>query len=229
MLGPNITRLPTAAYLRAEVAITLDDGPDPVVTPQVLDLLDHYKTHATFFCVGKRVTTYPALVQEIIRRGHSVENHSLRHLHGFSLLGPAAMTAEVLGAQHVIEGVTGIAPQFFRAPAGLRNPFIEPILARLGVRLVSWTRRGFDTVATDPDLVTFRLLKGLAPGDILLLHDGRAARTASGNLIIIEVLPRLLQALRSAGLRGVSLKEAFSDCTTTASPVTIDAIVNSQQ
>ena len=208
LLGPNITRLPAAATGRGEVAITIDDGPDPKVTPQVLDLLDQYGAHATFFCVGDLVTRYPGLAQEIVKRGHAVENHSLHHFYRFSLLGPSSMLQEVRGAQQAIGAVTGVEPRYFRAPAGLRNPFLEPILARLQLRLASWTRRGFDTVANDPQLVTARLLRGLGAGDIVLLHDGRAATTASGNPVILEVLPHLLQELRARGLQCVTLEAA---------------------
>ena len=208
LLGPNITRLPAAAAGRGEVAITIDDGPDPKVTPQVLDLLDQYGAHATFFCVGDLVARYPELARTIVERGHALENHSLHHFYRFSLLGPSSMLQEVRGAQQAILAVTGVEPRYFRAPAGLRNPFLEPILARLQLRLASWTRRGFDTVANDPQLVTARLLRGVGPGDILLLHDGRAATTAAGNPVILEVLPRVLHELRARGLQCVTLEAA---------------------
>ena len=150
---------------------------------------------ATFFCIGERVLRYPDLAQEIVRRGHVIENHSQRHRHNFSLLGPGGMSAEVSQAQESILRVTGSSPQFFRAPAGLRNPFLDPVLARLKLRLASWTRRGFDTVSADADAVFRRLANPLQAGDILLLHDGNAARTRRGQPVILEVLPRLLDAL----------------------------------
>ncbi|MGK2925368.1 MAG: polysaccharide deacetylase family protein, partial [Lysobacterales bacterium] len=88
-LGPNWTRLPEAAAARHEIALTIDDGPDPIVTPQVLDLLDRGSARATFFCIGDRAERYPDLCVEIVRRGHAVENHSQHHRHHFALLGPA--------------------------------------------------------------------------------------------------------------------------------------------
>ncbi len=84
-LGPNWTCLPAAATARNEIALTIDDGPDPGVTPQVLDILDRYAAQATFFCVGEKAARYPDLCREIIRRGHAVENHSQHHRHTFSL------------------------------------------------------------------------------------------------------------------------------------------------
>jgi peptidoglycan/xylan/chitin deacetylase (PgdA/CDA1 family) len=209
LLGPNWTRLPAQAGIAARVAITIDDGPEPDVTPQVLAQLEQYRACATFFCIGERVLRYPDLAQEIVRRGHSIENHSQRHRHNFSLLGPGGMSAEISRAQESILRVTGSRPRFFRAPAGLRNPFLDPVLVRLKLLLASWTRRGFDTVNGDADVVFRRLTNPLQSGDILLLHDGHAARSRSGKPVILDVLPRLLDALSSAGLTPVTLRSAL--------------------
>lgn len=209
-LGPNWTRLPAPSRARGEVAITIDDGPDPDVTPRILALLGAYGVRATFFCVGERVERHPELAREIVRLGHRIENHSLRHRHVFSLLGPGGMEREIAGAQRAIERITGEVPVFFRAPAGLRNPFLDPVLCRLRLRLASWTRRGFDTVNGDADRVYRRLTRSLSAGDILLLHDGHAARGHLGTPVIVEVLPRLLETLRSRRLQPVTLQAALS-------------------
>jgi len=119
------------------------------------------------------------------------------------------MAAEIARAQECIARVTGESPRFFRAPAGLRNPFLEPILRHLKLQLVSWTRRGFDTVNADADDVYRRLSQSLVDGDILLLHDGHAARARTGTPVILEVLPRLLETLRRRQLQPVSLRAAL--------------------
>ncbi len=207
-LGPNWTRLPAAAAAAGRVALTVDDGPDPSVTPRVLARLDEHRARATFFCIGERIARYPDLTREIARRGHAIENHSQHHPHHFSLLGPGGLRREILEAQETIAAVSGAVPIFFRAPAGLRNPLLEPVLTRCGLSLASWTRRGFDTVRRDADSVLARLTRGLRAGDILLLHDGRAARTRTGSPVILEVLPRLLDACASAALTTVTLRAA---------------------
>ncbi|MEO5844612.1 MAG: polysaccharide deacetylase family protein [Caldimonas sp.] len=207
-LGTNWTRLPPAAILRREIAITIDDGPDPVVTPAVLDLLDEHGVAATFFCIAARARLHPALCREIARRGHSVQNHSDGHSHRFSLLGPKAMAREIGAAQVSLADIVGEAPRFFRAPAGLRNPFLAPMLQRLDLQLVSWTRRGFDTVRRDPEAMLARLGAGLGAGDILLAHDGNAARDANGQALLLAVLPRLLERARALDLVAVTLPAA---------------------
>lgn len=210
LLGPNWTRLPAQAAADRAVAITIDDGPDPEVTPQVLAALDELGAQATFFCVGRKVQRYAELAREIVQRGHAIENHTQRHLHNFSLLGPGALTEEIESAQENIEEVTGTRPVFFRAPAGLRNPFLDPVLTNLDLQLASWTRRGFDTVSRNADRVLGKLTRHLQGGDILLLHDGHASRTPTGRPIILEVLPRLLMAVAEAKLRPITLRAALT-------------------
>ena len=180
------------------------------MTPRVLDLLDAHGMHVTFFCIGERVARYAPLARDIVRRGHAIENHSQRHRNYFSLMGPRAISAEIGRAQSTIADVTGVAPKFFRAPAGLRNPLLDPLLRRFGLQLASWTRRGFDTVNRDPDDVLRKLVRGLAAGDILLLHDGQAARTRSHVPVIEVVLPRLLAEFDAAGLSPVTLRAALN-------------------
>jgi peptidoglycan/xylan/chitin deacetylase (PgdA/CDA1 family) len=210
LLGPNWTRLPAASAARGEIAITIDDGPHPQITPRVLAQLAEHRALATFFCVGERVERHADLAREIVRQGHTIENHSQRHRHNFSLLGPDGMRAEIARAQDSISRVTGSTPQFFRAPAGLRNPFLDPVLTALDLRLASWTRRGFDTVNGDPDAVYQRLTHSLHGGDILLLHDGNAASGATGQPVVLEVLPRLLATFRARQLTPVTLRGALS-------------------
>jgi len=210
LLGPNWTRLPPGAARQRQVAITLDDGPDPQVTPRVLALLEERRVRATFFCIGERVRAYSELAREITRRGHAIENHSHRHAHAFSLMGPRGLTREVERAQDTIGIVTGQRPAFFRAPAGFRNPFLDPVLSRLDLRLATWTRRGFDTVSASAGSVVAKLTGRLAAGDILLLHDGNAARDAAGQPVVLEVLPRVLDAIAAADLTPITLRAALA-------------------
>jgi peptidoglycan-N-acetylglucosamine deacetylase len=208
-LGSNWTSLPAASAARGEIAITIDDGPDPQVTPQVLAILKRYQARATFFCIGELAQRHTECVRACVAGGHAIENHSYQHRHTFSLLGPQGMQREITRAQGALSEVSGSTPLFFRAPAGLRNPFLDPVLQRLRLQLASWTRRGFDTVNADAEAVYARLVRDLKAGDILLLHDGHAARTTRGTPLILDVLPRLLDAIRSQSLTPVTLREAL--------------------
>jgi peptidoglycan/xylan/chitin deacetylase (PgdA/CDA1 family) len=206
LLGPNVRRLPGT---RAEIALTIDDGPDPYVTPRVLDILAEKNIKATFFCIATRLQHHPALVQRMLDEGHHIENHSMRHRHSFSVMGLGGMKKEILQAQQAIEETTGRKPQFFRAPAGLRNPFLDPVLHELELQLVSWTRRGFDTLDRDAQRITMRLAGNAQAGDILLLHDGNAAGRKNGQPVILEVLPQLIDRLTQQNLRFVRVADGL--------------------
>ena len=214
LLGPNMTRLGPAASARREVALSFDDGPDPAVTPHVLDLLQAHGAHASFFCVGERALAHPDLVRKMVEHGHSVENHSAYHSNGFAFLGPRPLIREITTAQTQIQQACGVAPSFFRAPMGFRSPWLAPVLERIGLRYATWTRRGFDAVETDPQAVLARLTHNLRSGDILLLHDGHTAAPwgqparRPGTPVVLDVLPALLDALHAQGLKPVSLPEA---------------------
>lgn len=211
LLGPNLTRLPAEAVTRREVALTIDDGPDPEVTPRVLAILASQQACATFFCIGERAASHPALIQAIVAGGHRIENHGQQHRKHASLYGPRGWAREVGDAQDTLAALSGRRPQYFRALAGLRNPFLDPALQRLGLSLASWTRRGYDTRTGDADAVLARLTHELAAGDILLLHDGHAARTPAGEPVILAVLPRLLAALAERQLVPAFLPDQIAE------------------
>ncbi len=210
LLGPNLTRLPGPSQTRRELALTIDDGPDPEVTPRVLDLLASAGVQASFFCIGRRARQHPELCREIVARGHRVENHGDAHSNAFSLFGPGRMRADIAAAQSTLADITGQAPLFFRPTAGLRNPFLEPVLAGLDLQLAAWTRRPYDTRDGRPQRVLQRLTRGLAPGDILLLHDGHAALTPDGQPVILATLPLLLDTFKAQQLRPVTLLHALT-------------------
>lgn len=215
LLGPNLTQLPASAG--NQIALTIDDGPDPEITPRVLDLLERHGVRATFFCIGETARRHPRWIEAIAARGHAVENHSQHHRVFFSLQGPRALRREIETAQRTLTEISGVCPLFFRAPAGLRNPFLEPVLCALGLHLASWTRRGFDTRARDMQRVAQRLLRGLSARDILLLHDGNAGRDANGRPVVLDVLPIVLRAAQEAGLHWTTLRAAAGAGLTPAS------------
>jgi peptidoglycan/xylan/chitin deacetylase (PgdA/CDA1 family) len=162
-----------------DVLITIDDGPDPDDTPALLDLLDQHGRKAVFFVMGEKVRRFPELAREIVRRGHELGNHTMTHPVGFFWgYGPVRTRREIEECQRAIEEVVGVKARFFRAPAGHRNWFTHPVLKELGLELVGWRKRAYDTVRSDVDGIVCDLTNGAKDGDILLLHE--ATKTALG-------------------------------------------------
>jgi peptidoglycan/xylan/chitin deacetylase (PgdA/CDA1 family) len=176
------------------VALTFDDGPDPVSTPALLDLLREAGVPAAFFCIGERVAAHPELAARIAREGHLVENHSYHHSHLTNFFGVGRLCAELKRTQAIIERTTGVAPTCFRPPMGLSNPRVFRAARTVGLRVVGWTARGFDTRAADPARIVERVLRGIAPGGVILLHDGDIAADR-----LVATVERLLAALRARG------------------------------
>lgn len=211
LLGPNITHLPQSAIAKRQIALTFDDGPDPIVTPQILDILEKHQAKATFFCIGRLAEQHPEVIRHIVAQGHQVENHSYSHTPTFAFNGSKGLSTEILRAQKVLEQLTGKRPRFFRPMAGIRNPLLDHVLSKHGLRLVSWSRRGFDTQLKNPRRLCRWLTKELSPGGILMLHDGNTARTDNGVAVSVACLSNVLQCIADAGLTTVTLDEAFNE------------------
>src|SRR5213594_773270 len=134
IFGPTICRTNSPRKL----AITVDDGPNPAMTPQLLDLLDRYQAKATFFLIGRFVRECPDLAKETVARGHAVGNHTESHRNLFKL-GPAQVTVELRLCHNAIANTLGAPAKWFRPPYGFRNPWVIPAAQALGCETVMWT------------------------------------------------------------------------------------------
>ena len=169
-LGPVFTSFETNAR---EVWITIDDGPSPAHTRRMLDILAQYDARATFFVVGANAEKHPHLITEILTRGHSLANHTHTHpSRTFWCASARRLRREIDGCAEQLRSTPERPAHFFRAPAGMKNFFVHPALARRGLGLVGWTVRGLDTVKQDAARVAERIEKGARPGAIILLHEG---------------------------------------------------------
>ncbi|MCH1910342.1 polysaccharide deacetylase family protein [Stenotrophomonas sp. Y6] len=187
--APVLSRLPGPA-----VWLTIDDGPSDD-TLAILDLLDRYDARATFFMVGERAAARPELVREVLRRGHGLGNHSHSHPQAwFWRLGPRRMASEIGHCQQVLTAIAGTPPRWYRSVVGMTNPFVAAALRRHGLARVGWSARGFDGVHCQPQTVVARIVRDLAPGAIVLLHEGAAH---GHNAAIVE---SVLQQLQMRGL-----------------------------
>ena len=153
------------------VAITFDDGPDPVKTPIILDILKKYNLQATFFCIGKNIVNHEQLVKRIHEEGHLIGNHSFSHSKWFDLFSSGMMRTELLATDHLIANITGKSPLFFRPPFGVVNPMVCNALKNMHLQAICWNIRSFDTLRNNPQKTLQRILKQLEPGAIILLHD----------------------------------------------------------
>jgi peptidoglycan-N-acetylglucosamine deacetylase len=134
LFGPTICRTNSARKL----AITFDDGPNPTITPKLLDLLDRYNAKATFFLIGRFVRECPDLVKETAARGHAIGNHTESHPNLFWLT-PSQIAAELRACHEAISSTLGAPPKWFRPPFGFRNPWVISEAHKLGCRTAMWT------------------------------------------------------------------------------------------
>jgi len=195
LFGSVITRFRTH---RPEIWLTIDDGPDAVDTPRILDLLGEYEAVASFFAVGQRVDAHRKLAERIHSAGHTLENHTFSHpVARFWSLGRGAMQREISRGTHAIRTAIGRSPRYFRAPVGMWNPHVHPILAREGLLPVGWSIAGGDGFRADPERVANRVLGSLRPGAIVMLHEGSG--DGSGPSWRPSSLQFLLRGLRDRG------------------------------
>ena len=215
-MGSGIFARPilSGAALRGQdrLALTFDDGPHPVHTRRVLDLLDAHHHRATFFVIGERAAAAPELLAEIVQRGHGLGNHSLRHARTTTFQPVDRLTDELLRTNAILQRASGARPRWFRPPAGLLSPRVAAAAAKAGLDLVGWsaTARDGTTRATVEGSLS-RLLRGLRPGAILVLHD--AAERDDREPIAPAVLARLLSEMKARSLRSVTLDELLLGAT----------------
>jgi peptidoglycan/xylan/chitin deacetylase (PgdA/CDA1 family) len=193
--GPVATRFETTDR---EVWLTIDDGPDPRDTPDLLDLLARHGAKASFFAIGKKAAAHPDLCRRIVAEGHSLENHSHSHPSALWWAMPRLLVRRDLErANAALIEASGEFPRYFRSPVGMTNAGVHPAATRLGLRVVGWSAEGRDGCPAAPTTIVRRIMRGVFPGAILLLHEsGRSHHRAL-------TLSRLLDQLARAGYRCV--------------------------
>ncbi|MGI8820885.1 MAG: polysaccharide deacetylase family protein [Chthoniobacterales bacterium] len=197
--GPVVTSFATSEQ---EVWLTLDDGPSPAHTLQLLDLLERFDARATFFVIGRQAEKHPHLITEILARGHQLANHTSTHpVASFWCAGPRMVAREIDQGAAPLRATPERPVRYFRAPAGLKSPFLHPALERRGLRLIGWTVRGLDTALSDAVRVAARIEQQARPGAIILLHEAR--RVENAPTFSPRCLELTLQRLTERGYRFV--------------------------
>lgn len=188
---------------RKEVALTFDDGPNPLKTPALLDALALAKAPATFFVVGTRAETAPDLVRRMAREGHDVENHSYTHPNIAQCI-PTTVESEILRNSIVVRSLTGRYPTFFRPPGGNASPTLSRLAAAYGVTLAFWNIDAISAeYAGSPDGLVDFVMRRVTPGSIVLMHNGIDTTTAA--------IPKLVAALRAKGYKIVTLRQITAE------------------
>jgi peptidoglycan/xylan/chitin deacetylase (PgdA/CDA1 family) len=221
IFGPAITHTNSPRKL----AVTFDDGPNPSMTPKLLDLLDRHRVRATFFVIGKFAREHPDLLRETVARGHVVGNHTDSHPNLF--WSSASQTRDELRrCQDAITDALNAPPKFFRPPFGWRNPWLAAVTHELHLKVVTWTLLPGDWHAPTDDWLIDRMqsisshAKSTASqanattsarsGDILCLHDGGHRAQNTDRTRTLAVLEECLPRWRDLGLEFVTMNEAVS-------------------
>jgi len=218
IFGPTICRTNSCGKL----AITFDDGPNPSITPKLLDLLDRHEARATFFLIGRFVRECPGLVKEISARGHVIGNHTETHPNLFWLT-PGQINAELQQCHAAIADTLGAPPQWFRPPFGMRNPWVISKAGELGCQTVMWTLIPGDWREKPAEWLISRMqpiarharrsskygsAAARGTGDILCLHDGSHRQLNGDRTRTLAALEHWLPRWRDLGLEFVTIDDA---------------------
>ncbi len=205
-----------------KLALTFDDGPNPAITPKLLDLLDRYNAKATFFLIGRFVRECPDLVKETAARGHSVGNHTESHPNLFWCT-PTQVRIELRLCQDAIRNVLGAPPKWFRPPYGMRNPWVIRVAREMGCETVmltlipgDWMVKPAEWLIPRLQPIADRVVKSSKQdidsrgewGDVLCLHDGSHRGLNGDRTRTLAALEHWLPRWRDLGLEFVTIDEA---------------------
>lgn len=220
LFGPAIWRTNSPRKL----AITFDDGPNPKITPELLNLLDRFHARASFFVIGRFARECPELLRETVERGHSVGNHTLSHPNLF-WRSARQIHEELRQCNEAISEATKASPRWFRPPFGLRNPWVISEARALGLDTVLWTLLPGDWRGKPPGWLIKRLevianhaqsagsggkISESGHGDILCLHDGDHRFLNGDRAATLAALQHWLPRWRDMGLEFVTIDEAVN-------------------
>lgn len=189
------------------VALTFDDGPDPEVTPAVLDALARHGARATFFVIGRALHAHPALGRRIEAEHHELGNHSLNHSRWQNFFCESRQRKEIEGGAGAIAELAQRAePPLYRPPIGLKSPPFARAARALQLSVIAWSLHSHDSRTSDPQRIARRVLARIRPGDIVLMHDGHDL-SGRHRPACAQALPQILQGLREKGLQCVTVSE----------------------
>lgn len=204
VLYPTISRGPRS---QPRVALTFDDGPDPEVTPAVLDTLRSCAARATFFVIGRHLEKNTATAARALAEGHELGNHSWMHSYFQNFYRTDKQHMDVDRSARLIQQLCGTTTEpLYRAPVGLKSPPLARVAHARKLTMVAWSLHSRDTIARDAKATAARVLSRIAPGDIVLMHDGHE-REGQHRRVAAAALPLILRGLQERGLSSVTVSE----------------------
>ncbi len=189
----------------SEVALTFDDGPDPRYTPQILDILEHYRVKATFFCIGHQVARYPHIVKQEFDVGHIIGNHTWTHP-DLALLSAIDILSQIDRTSHALEEAIGVRPIFFRPPYGSLSSQVLAQTCHLGMTTIMWNDLAQDWARPGANFIIHRTLNLIRNGSIILMHDGGGDRSQT-----VNALPIIIESLQNRGFQFVTVKQMLDN------------------
>lgn len=189
------------------IALTFDDGPNPKITPMILDVLNKADVKATFFVVGKNAVKYPNILLDIFKNGHQIANHSNRH--SYSMLKPPRLILEEVNkTNESVFKIIKYRPIYYRPPYGFRTWWGARALSKAGYKIITWDNMTYDYWGIKSNKLVNKIVKRAKPGGIIVLHDG-VEGLSTGNSNVVEALPEIIRRLKSNGYKFISISELF--------------------
>jgi peptidoglycan-N-acetylglucosamine deacetylase len=187
------------------VALTFDDEPHPIFTPQILDLLAKYDAKATFFVAGIKVIRFPALLKREVKEGHEIANHTFHHIYGYHITS-AKLSSEIEETDKIIQKVTGFKPSLYRPVGGIYNNLIVNTAINNRKEVVIWNQDSRDWSDPPVSQICNSITKGVKPGNIILFHDWHGTEY-NQTFQTVKALDNILNILYKNGYKCVTVSE----------------------
>jgi peptidoglycan-N-acetylglucosamine deacetylase len=208
VLYPTISHGPRD---RPRIALTFDDGPDPQVTPSILETLRRYGARATFFVIGRHLEQHRGIAARALQEGHELGNHSWMHSYLQNFYRTGQQQSDVERSTRLIQELSGLSTEpLYRPPVGLKSPPLARVAHARKLKVVAWSLHSRDTLTRDPEATAARVLARITPGDIVLMHDGHE-REGQHRRVAAAALPLILSGLRERGLSCVTVSELLAE------------------
>ena len=186
---------------KKSISLTFDDGPDPDITPKILDILSEKGVRATFFVIGKKAETQPDLIRRIISEGHIIGNHSYSHSYFLGFFSNSRLRGDIEKANQIIVDIIEKKTLYFRPPFGVTNPRYRRVLKELGMTSIGWSLRSLDTRAKTKYQLIDRVLTNVKKKDIVLLHDNQQ--------VTLDALEDIIEHFKQKGLKMEALPKVI--------------------